>query len=398
MKNRKKRYILIFMLIIITFCILVTPVFALILNDLDDVNVYVPKECNFLHYNGTMWTNYDLWNQSVTWYKPHDFIDNITAINITAINYFGDGGNLTGIGSFALPSYLNAIGHPHNQDLNASSYVNFTRVTSTFSGDGGNITNITMTLPSYLNAIGHPHNQDLNTTSNTVFNNITADKGNISATYNISVKGLMPNSKFIIGNISTGRYGVLGLISSTTMRLAGLGSITNLQLFGGGDETGVTIPDVLIDDIGAITLAYQPSTRVRLLNNQIVGYNVWNKMNFTVNDYDLNNDWLDANYSFKVPVAGLYSISYSLMCVAMPDRTCLAGRIYKNDAPAGGYVISYVSSAIAVNDVSISGSDILHCTVNDYISLWTLNTRGSGLTAGYTALTYTNYLSICKIA
>lgn len=343
MKNRKKRYILIFMLIIITFCILVTPVFALILNDLDDVNVYVPKECNFLHYNGTMWTNYDLWNQSVTWYKPHNFIDNITAINITAIRYFGDGGNLTGISTGALPSYLNAIGHPHNQDLNTTNSPTFSNITlsavptwfNMFTHNNWN--NIT-DKPSHLNTIGHPHNQNLNTSNSPTFSNIT------------------------LSTVSTWFY-----------------------MFTHNSWNNLTdIPSYLTSQSGA---------RVRLRNAQTISSFIWTQLELEEEDYDLNNDFDSGSYLFYVDVEGLYQISYSVKCLEISDGDYLMSGIYKNGNLEGGLEITYCSTT---GDLSNSGSDILYLEPFDYIELFVYHSMNPSCI--FPAETYTNYLAICKIA
>lgn len=66
---------------------------------------------------------------------------NITAYNITANGFFiGDGSLLTG-----LPSGF-TFGDWFNQNLNDTADVAFNKVTSTFHGDGGNITNISLPL------------------------------------------------------------------------------------------------------------------------------------------------------------------------------------------------------------------------------------------------------------
>jgi hypothetical protein len=352
-KNRKRHRLLIVSIFIISLISIYPVVSAIFLDDLEDVETGTAINCNFLHYNGTMWTNYDLWNESIIWYKQHTFnnnitFNNITAINVTAIRYYGDGGNLTGISGITLPSYLNTVGHPHNQDLNMSN--------------------------------------------NVIFNNITSS-ANISASYNISVEGIIPNCKFIIGNISTSRYGILGVISSTAIRLTGLGVIRSLELCGSSDEISTTLADVIIDDIGAVTITKQPSTRVRLLNTQSIPSLTWTKLTLTVNDYDLNNNWVDALYRFVVSVAGLYQISYSVTVTGLNDADSLESAIYKNGIRAGGYEKSTTG---VVSDLGNSGNDILYLNINDYIELYTQHDFGAN--RNFANAIYTNYLSICKIA
>lgn len=270
--------------------------------------------------------------------------------------------------------------------VNGSFYAN------SLFGDGGNLTNVTSSfiLPSYLNDIGHPHNQDLNTSNNVTFNNIISDA-------NISLNGVDSTHRFNIGDISTNRYGFLGYDNPLrAITLYGIRSVDSIDLDVSSSGVGLLIiPDFKLDSIGAVTLSKQPATRVRLLNSQSVPNNLNTKMNLTVNDYDLNNDWNDINNRFIVPVTGLYQISFSVMAISMPDQTTLKGMIYKNGVLAGGYASAQVSSTIS-NTFAISGSDILQLAVNDYIELYVWQNSGSAW--NFLNVATSNYLAICKIA
>jgi len=186
-RNRRK-----FLAFVIVISILGTAsvVAGLYLDDLDDVTISSPVECNILHYDGGNWTNWDIWNETITFYSA----DNV---------YYGDGGNLTGISGTG-DGYAGATGHPHNQDLNTTNDVTFNSITGdgssltnlpfynmfnqdlnttnnpyfnhlnavSFIGDGGNLTNITASGDGYAGATGHPHDQDLNTTSDVTVKSI----------------------------------------------------------------------------------------------------------------------------------------------------------------------------------------------------------------------------------
>lgn len=94
-------------------------IMGLYLDDLEDVTITLPVNCNILHYNGTNWTNYDLWNQTITWYQNHTF----NSI-IQAYSFYGDGGNLTNITTVG-DGFAGNKSHPHNQDLNTTDNVTF---------------------------------------------------------------------------------------------------------------------------------------------------------------------------------------------------------------------------------------------------------------------------------
>jgi hypothetical protein len=70
-------------------------------------------------------------------------------------------------------SSWNGTSNIFNQDLNTSNNVIFNRVTSTFSGDGGNLTNIS--------GSSNVFDQDLNSTDNVVFNSVNITGRNITS-------------------------------------------------------------------------------------------------------------------------------------------------------------------------------------------------------------------------
>lgn len=341
-RNKKRKYIKPIGILII-FLFLSTPIIsALYLNDLEDVNTSTAINCNLLHYNGTMWTNYDLFNQTIIWYKQHIFLD-----IINAKSYYGDGGNLTNITGASIPIYLTNKAHPHNQDLNTTSNPTFTNITLTtlpnwyylfiHSAYWDNISN----KPNWLTNFAHPHNQNLNTSNNVIFNRVSTDT-----------------------------------IIST-------GSVTTINT------------DFVIDSNGIYTSRKQPSARARLSSVQAVSGGAYRKLRLATIDYDLNNSFDNLNNRFIVPENGLYQISYSVYCQELADRIVLGSQIYLNGASAGGFVLQSSSTASAT-DLANSGCDILQLNKNDYIELYVYhNSIGN---KNFPAVTYSNYMSICKIS
>jgi len=389
-KKKKRKYLFIVGIVSLMF-LLVPAITGLYLNDLEDVNTDTAISCNLLHYNGTAWTNYDIFNQTITWYKQHTFLD-----IIHAKSYYGDGGNLTNItASVTLPSYLTSKGHPHNQDLNTTSLPTFTNITLsslpnwyyrfTHFADWNNITN----KPSLVTSKGHPHNQDLNTTSDVTFNDITSNNNIYIPKYysllfgnNAIILGLLNEGK--IYEIQTGARNIDLVIDNINGDNIGLSTTNNI------------VYDLKVDTIGAVSIPRQPSCRARLSANQNVPTGAGTKLALATTDYDLNSDFSAVNNRFICPVAGLYQISWSIYCLSLADQNTLYGAIYKNGVVAGGHTLVQQSTATTLA-LSISGSDILYLNANDYIELYVYHNYPI-VTRQFPTLTYSNYLAICKIA
>jgi len=326
MKN-KRRYIL---GIFVLFLLLVPSVSSLYLNDLEDVNTDTAISCNILHYNGINWTNYDLWNETITWYKNHTFINNITA------NYFfGNGSFLTGI-TASLPNYLTRKGHPHNQDLNTTSNVNFNSITAN----------------NYYGQY-HPHDQDTNTYADVLF-------------HGISFSANQPDI-FMIQSRDADTW---------------IGNDIYRDL-------------LILHNTGETSIPYQSSARITLRNNANINSGSWIKLRLDNVNYDLNNDFDIHHQFFTVPLNGLYQICYSIYIFDIPDRIQLGGCIYVNGIQRGATTMIQ-SSCISVTDLCNSGSDILYLYRGDYIELFVY--QNSGVVKIFPPYTYSNYLAICKIA
>lgn len=388
-RKRKRRYRVI---VGVLFCmiLLIPSITGMYLNDLEDVNTDSAISCNLLHYNGTSWTNYDLFNQSITWYRPNIFLD-----IITAKSYYGDGGNLTNISGATIPSYLTSKGHPHNQDLNTSNSPIFVNITLsnmpnwyylfTHLANWNNISD----KPVWLTSKGHPHNQDLNITNNVTFNDITSNNNLIIPDY---VNAFTFKYSILLGLFNEGKIYELQTLSRYNDLIIDNVDGDNIGL----STTSTLIYDLKVDTIGAVSIPKQPSCRARLSANQNVPTGVVTKLALATTDYDLNNDFSAVNNRFICPVAGLYQISYSIYCLSLANQNTLYGAIYKNGIVAGGHTLVQQSTA-TTQVLSLSGSDILYLTANDYIELYVYHNYPI-VTRQFPTLTYSNYLAICKIA
>lgn len=362
-KKKKRKYK---MLLGMLFCmlLLVPAITGLYLNDLEDVNTDTAISCNLLHYNGTAWTNYDIFNQTITWYKPHTFLD-----IIHAKSYYGDGGNLTNItASVTLPSYLTSKGHPHNQNLNTTSLPTFTNITLsslpnwyylfTHLADWNNITN----KPNWITSKGHPHNQNLNTTNNVNFNSISLAKE--ITTSNTNILYINASNKNISINTNTNQNPEVA---------SPLGVLLGIP------------EEIYISNDSTISFGNQSSSCAYSSTSQNVNPSTITIVVLAGEKWDNHNEF--ASNRFTPKVSGTYLITYFVSIQSLDGGHWL--EVYprcRGRFMIGGY--TFITNPIT-NDLCISGSTIYTLGSGDYIELVVRHNSPSAetLISGYCGIT-----------
>lgn len=193
-------------------------------------------------------------------------------------------------------------------------------------------------------ASGNPFDQDLNTTDSVIFDNV----------------------RLVDSLIATGSLNV------TT--------------------SGSAKPDLFIDTNGISSKPYESCCRVRLSSSQLVLTNTWTKLLLATENYDQNNDF--AFYRFVAPFGGVYIVTYSVEISDITNTYYMASAIYVNGIRAGGYENQY---ATGTQDLYHSGSDCFQLSQNDYVELWVYH-NVLFASKWFSTQSYTNYMTVCKIA
>lgn len=278
----------------------------------------------------------------------------------------------------------------YNQNLNTTDNVNFSYVNATsLFGDGGNITNITATGDGYSGDTGHPHNQDLNTSSYVNFGNITIPYNYISVIDEIRCLffGITPHRGKIYQERINERPPYEYILTLDNYEGHGIILKTSINSENAGDY------DLKIDATGVITSPHQSTSRAWLYS-PVTSSSGWSVVPFDTESFDKNNDFNTGSYRFVCPHAGVYLVSYVLELEGFLIGDKAYGLIYKNGVSYGGY--SSLRARQNGEGLVITATDMLDCSTNDYINIyWSFS--GIGTRTLYGGVSDASYISVCKL-
>lgn len=172
-----------------------------------------------------------------------------------------------------------------------------------------------------------------------------------------------------VGNAVTPVDGSVDINKMSSSLMTESGGETTLKIDNIQNSSGTSA--ISIDDNGVVTYPKKPAFAARLDTTTTVTDNVWVKVPFDVEEFDLNSDFDLTNDRFTAPVDGIYHFSgyiNYLNIFAVDKKGYMAFK--KNGTQY------YYSFGIGVNgedlegDLTLNSSITLKLTAGDYIELW----------------------------